>query len=262
LGRSGWRASFFAASAVLLGAWLLVLFFQRNRPEDVGLELDDDDSPGTEGLDQAAQRAEDRAIWTRDVVVTVVLVGTIYFGIKFVRYALWSWAPYFLSEKFLLSGENAGYVSTVFDVAGFLGVVAAGMASDRLNQGRRAGVAFVMLLGVGVSCGMLVVFGAQSATAFAICMGFVGFMLYGPDSLMSGAAAIEVGSRRTALLAAGIVNGMGSVGAVAQELLVGHMFSNKADVTPIFVTLFVAALASIAGMAVILWRNRRGQSDL
>ena len=258
LGKSGWRTSFFAASSALLVAWILVLLFQRNRPADVGLApLGEDPQQGDAGEEQASIR------WPRSLVANIMLAGTVYLGVKFVRYALWSWAPYFLERNYGLTGESAGYLSTVFDVAGFLGVIAAGVASDRLTGGRRATVAFVMLIGLVCACAALYALGVGSLAWFAICLALVGFMLYGPDSLLSGAGAVDVGSPKTALAAAGIINGMGSVGAVVQEVVVSRLYAqSEGDVGAVFAVLLAAAATSVTAMSVILWRNRKGLSDL
>jgi sugar phosphate permease len=53
---------------------------------------------------------------------------------------------------------------------------------------------------------------------FFVMMG-VGALLYGPDSLLSGAAAQDLGGKDAAALAAGMINGFGSFGAVLQELM-------------------------------------------
>jgi sugar phosphate permease len=144
-------------------------------------------------------------------------VGLFYFGVKFIRYALRSWTPSFLQKGYGLAGDEAGYLSTVFDVAGFLGVITAGFVSDKLFESRRAKVAFLMLLGMLVGTALLCVLGSVSVLLFTLCIAVVGFMLYGPDALLTGAGAIDVGSPRVALQAAGIINGMGSVGSVVQE---------------------------------------------
>ncbi len=259
LGRLGYRASFFAASAVLLAVWVLVLMFVQNRPEDVGLPPLEADAPRGDDGREAASTAR----WPRALVVNVVLMGTTYLGVKFVRYALWSWAPFLLQRSYGLDGESAGYLSTVFDVAGFLGVIAAGVASDRFANGRRATVAFVMLVGMVGSCLLLYLFGAASILVFAITMGLVGFTLYGPDSLLSAAGAVDVGTRQRGLAAAAIINGMGSVGAVVQELVVSRVYAgSEGAVGPVFVTLLVAAATSVTALSAVLYRNRRGHSDL
>ena len=252
LGRHGWRVSFFAASAALLGAWTLVLFFQRNKPEDVGLPRFTDED--TEDDDDSA------VVWTRSLITTIALAGLTYFGIKFVRYALWSWAPYFLQQSYGAAGDDAGYLSTIFDIAGFAGVIVAGVVSDRFAGGRRAPVAFIMLIGLVGACAIMYTLGASSILWFAVSLGLVGFTLYGPDSLLVGTGAVDVGSRRTALAAAGIINGMGSVGAVTQELVVSRLY--EGSVGPIFAALLAAATLSLITLSVVVVRNKKGLSNL
>jgi OPA family sugar phosphate sensor protein UhpC-like MFS transporter len=47
-------------------------------------------------------------------------------------------------------------------------------------------------------------------------MVLIGCLLVGPDSLLSGAAAQEAGGQEAAAMAAGFVNGVGSIGALLQ----------------------------------------------
>lgn len=263
LARQGWRGAFFAGSAVLAVAWVVVWLFQRNRPEDVGLppleELDEDHRLG----EPATSKEGAPSVWTRSVITTVVLIGAVYFGVKFVRYALWSWTPYFLQKNFGLAGDDAGYLSTVFDIAGFLGVIVAGVVSDRLFGGRRGKVAFIMIIGMTFGAGLLYLVGPLSVFWFATSIALIGFMLYGPDALLSGAGAIDVGSRRAALTAAGIINGMGSVGSVLQEAVVAKIYAGgEGKLSGVFALLFGASLFSVAALAIVLVRNRRGLSDL
>ena len=43
-----------------------------------------------------------------------------------------------------------------------------------------------------------------------ILLGGVGFFLYGPDALLSGAGAMDIGSRRAAVFATGVIAGFGA----------------------------------------------------
>jgi sugar phosphate permease len=257
----GWRGAFLMASCVTLGAWMVVLLLQRNAPEDVGLERLSD--PGESGPETSRPAGETAPSWNRNLTVTVLLVGVFYFGVKFVRYALWSWTPYLLQRNFGLASDEAGYLSTVFDIGGFAGVIAAGFVSDRVFSGRRSKVAFVMVVGMMLATGMLVVVGAAGVVRFAVTLAVVGFMLYGPDALLTGAGAIDVGSRRAALAAAGVINGMGSAGSVLQETVVARAIeTNPGQVAPVFALLLAASVLAVAALAVVLVRNRRGLSDL
>ena len=96
LGAYGWRYSFFAGSAVLVAVWVFFLFNQRNKPEDLGLPgvVDDGEAPTPDAGDGGW------AWLTGPVLTNMLLVGAFYFFVKFIRYALWSWAPYFLDLNF------------------------------------------------------------------------------------------------------------------------------------------------------------------
>jgi len=254
LGLAGWRWSFFGASLVLLCVWFAVLLLHPGRPADVDLpELQDEDDDGADH-DGAADGEDKKGLnWNREVAAAIVLMGVIYFTIKFLRYALWSWTPYFLARNFELQGDQAGYLSTVFDISGFAGVIFAGFASDRLFRGKRAFLSFAMLVVMTLAFGGMVVFGASSLFAFTLCMGLAGFMLYGPDSLLSGVAAIDVGSKRGALAAAGIINGTGSIGPIFQEQIIGWMYERYDHaLTPIFILLVAVAVVG-AALTLVLW---------
>lgn len=277
LGLAGWRWSFWGASLVLGAVWLVFYLLQRNRPEDVGLApLDEEearearsalpaagqDGEAKGGAAQAPSRPSGTG-WSRQLVVTIVMMGTFYFFVKFIRYALWSWSPYFLKLNFGLDSDEAGYFSTIFDVFGFGGVLVAGVVSDRLFKGRRAGTAALMMVGLCLATVSLWLFGTRGLVAFGISYAAVGFMLYGPDSLMSGAGAIDVGSRRHAIAAAGTINGMGSLGSVIQELVVSRLYAkDPSNLGPILIALVVSATVATFLVGLLLVRARRGLCNL
>ena len=259
LGHLGWRWSFFGASMVLLVIWTVVLYLHPNRPEDVGLSpLVDEDEEITENVE-----SEKGLGWSKEVVFTVILMGVVYFGIKFLRYALWSWVPFLLHNNFGQTGEDAGYISTVFDIAGFLGVIFAGFASDKLFKGRRSFLSFLMLFFMSLSFVFMFFRGSTSILNFTISMGMAGFMLYGPDSLISGVGAIDVGTKKGALVAAGIINGTGSIGPVVQEEIIGWFYEKyNHSLLPIFFLLMGIAIIT-AVITFFLWiKSRQGKVNL
>ena len=260
LARQGTKGAFLAASAVLFLVWFLVYFFQRNRPEDVGLPAVED---APEELQIDERTVAEVSPWTRALIINIGLIGIFYFGVKFIRYALWSWTPFFLESNFGLAADDAGYLSTLFDLAGFAGVVVAGYMSDKFFNGKRAFPSFLMLVGMMLGCAGLFLAGGASIFAFGACLALIGFMLFGPDSLLSGAGAVDIGSPRTAVAAAGIINGTGSLGAVVQELVVSRLYEKTpGDVTPVFATLWIASLFSMAILAILLWRNKTGKANI
>src|SRR5674476_106578 len=124
----------------------VVLLLHPNRPDSVGLPPLSDEAEST-APNGEAEKVQGLG-WTADVIRSILTMGVIYFTIKFLRYALWSWAPFFLRQNFGLSGDRAGYLSTIFELCGFFGVIASGVASDKLFHGRRA---FIVLSLIHIS---------------------------------------------------------------------------------------------------------------
>ena len=66
-----------------------------------------------------------------------------------------------------------------------------------------------------------------------------------------------------AVLAAGVINGCGSLGPIVQELVIGRMYDTSGgDLGPILGLLVGSAVMSLAFMGVLLLRNRAGKADL
>lgn len=236
----GWLGvawSFWGASVVLFAVWILFYFMQRDQPEDLGLEAIvveiGDDDPGAQGA------------WTPAVTRTLVAMGLAYFSFKFLRYGIDSWTPMLIEERFEVSTAVAGYVSTAFDWVGFTGVIFAGWASDRFFGGRRAPLTFFMACGMVGATVLLWRYGQASIVLFGCGIGFIGFMLFGPDSLLSGVGAIDVGSKRKAVLAAGIVNGIGSAGPPLQEQLIGYLKTYHSLESVFILLIGVATLGAV-----------------
>ncbi len=255
----GFRYSFFTGAAVLMATWAFYLVNQRNRPEDLGLAL------APESPDPIAAAGEPQlpppTDWSRPIVINLLLVSVFYFFIKFIRYAVWSWAPYLLNLHYGLKKDQSGYLPIIFDLAGVAGVITIGFVSDRWFDSRRVKVCFYSVLAMMLSCLALYLLAAQSLLVFAVSLGFIGFFLFGPDALMTSAGAIEVAPRGNATLATGLISGIGSMGPVLQELAVGRLL-DRAEVKHVFATLLACSILSAAALAILLRRNRAGLADL
>ena len=246
--RWGWQATFFVGAAVLAVLWVVNAVVLVDRPEDIGF-------PAPLG---ATGSISDESVspWTRDLVIDVLLIGVFYFFLKLIRYALWSWVPFFLQHNYGLNSDNAGYLSTLFDIAGIPGVLFSGWASDRLFGGQRAMPSLVMMLLLFASCGLLMTLGATNLVVFALCLALVGFSLFGPDALMTGAGAMDLGDRRIALQVTGIIVSLGACGPVVQELVIGRLYdSQSGDLHVIFALLFGSAAISTAALALRVIRE-------
>jgi MFS transporter, OPA family, glycerol-3-phosphate transporter len=256
LGVAPWPWCFYTGAAVLAVVWGQFYVLQRNRPEDLGLAPIDDPVTAGATLDEAA--AEPSRL-SRDAWINVLLVGGFYFFIKLIRYGVWSWVPYFLKLSYGLGDSQAALFSTVFDLAGLPGVLVIGWLSDRYFGSRRGGISLIMTLGAVVSTGLLIALGGASVTLFIVLLGAIGFFLYGPDSLLTGAGAIDIGNRRLATFATAMISGLGSLGAVVQEFAISRNYKPGEGLGVVFAMLFGSAVLAAVFCAALVWRNRRGK---
>jgi len=205
----GWRAAFHAPAIVMAALALVVLLLLRPGPG--ARDSDGQALPIAIAERRAAQRAalRDPRLWS---------YGASYFFIKYVRYALLFWLPYYLSTALGYAPDHAAYVSTAFEAGGIVGVIVIGTLSDRTKRLSRAGVSALSLLGLAAAlgaCGLLAARGLGPAVA---TLALVGALLFSPDALLSGAAAQDAGGPHAAATATGLVNGVGSVGGILEGL--------------------------------------------
>ena len=243
------------------GVWWIVYFWQRDKPGDVGLDPTVTHGDGDE--DNAVQASTDETVTFRDYLKIVVnpivpLMGITYFCIKFLRYALDSWLPTFLYIQGM-EVDQASYYSGILTTAGFGGAIVAGIALDKLFKGRWERVTIVMGIGMVLGYITAIQYGG-SPVMLAICFGLVGFMLYGPDTLLCGAAAISVAGERNGVAVAGLVNGIGSIGPIAQELIIPYLMEGREPVDQIrnvnMLGLSVAVLFVVL-MLFLCWQVQR-----
>ena len=250
--------SFWGASIVMLGVWILFYLYERDSPEDVGLPgmVEEVEIDATEST-----APESNTPWKSQVMVSVFWMGSCYFVFKFLRYALDSWSPLALTEIFGLDVASAGYISTAFDWVGFVGVLFAGWASDKFFKGQRTQIIVGMTVGMTLAFLFLGTIGLNSVWMFGIGLSLCGFMLMGPDSLLSGVGAIDVGGRKQAVIAAGIINGLGSIGPIIQEEVIGYLLDHH-GYDEVFTVLVAVSAVGIAGSLYLWHRSSKGQSAL
>ena len=241
LHRAGWRWAFFGPAVWVFLVGLGVLLFLQERP------VREAAAPARADVRRASFEAlRNPVVW---------LLGLSYFGMKLIRYCIDFWQPYYLEKGLGYAGPTAAYASTAFQFGGIFGAIAIGYISDRWFPGRRGAVAAVCTVALALS---LALYGRVAPLGLwpnVAGMALVGFCLFGPDSLISGVAAQDLGGPLAAATVAGFINGCGSIGAIAQGAVVAGV-SNRYGWQAVFQTLMVlAALSSLALGAV--WRLQR-----
>ncbi len=213
-------------AATLFVIAIIYILFTRNRPSDAGLPNfpeEDLEAPAAE----AEEMCHRETTWHNTVALlshsTIWVTGIAYFFVKLTRYSFLFWLPLFMTEALGYEADQAGYMSSVYELVGFLGVIAAGFLSDWFFQARRFPVSALMLYALGVMC---LIYPQLSHAGFlwnGIGIGLIGMMTFGPDALMSGPAPMDIGGQQGAAMAAGMVNGIGSIGSILSPIVVAQV---------------------------------------
>jgi sugar phosphate permease len=226
---SEWRFAFYAPALGLLAVWVLFLIFQKNRPKDVGLppveEFYGDKKPVLKTKDNKKVTETEGIKSTIKAVIRnpmILRLGLVYFFLKPVRYAILFWGPVLVYEKLGTNIAGSAGISVMFEVAGPLGVFFAGYASDKFFNSRRMPMCVISFF---LLSGVLFMFNTVTKSGSMVLMAailfVIGFLLYGPDALISSVSAVDFGTKKGASSAAGVINGMGSTGQVLGMSLPG-----------------------------------------
>lgn len=245
----GWRVAFVVPGMWVAAVGAVVLFFLVERPRDRGLPEVDAPAKGETPIEKIGFRGIARmpAVW---------LLGGSYFGLKLIRYSLLFWLPYYLSKGLHYDEGTAGYLSTTFEMGGIVGAIATGWVSDRWFPEHRARLAAPMVLALAGALLLYRGVGDVGIVANGLSMALVGFLLFGPDALISGAAAQDLGGGASAASAAGIINGIGSIGAVLQGIVTTRVSSAYGWEALFLVFVGLAVLSSVLLLPLALKRPR------
>jgi sugar phosphate permease len=226
----GWRFAFIIPSLILLLIWGVFFAFQRNQPEDVGLPpievYHQEPLPVVEpgGLPEEEPEGSWKVIVGVITSPVILLLGLVYFFLKPARYAILFWGPKFVSEQLGAGMAESGLLNGLFELAGPMSVLIAGVVSDRYFGSRRVPITVICLL---LLAGMLFVLEDLPHTRWVMAgaLFLLGFLVYAPDMMISGVAAVDFGTKKGASTASGFINGLGSTGAMIGGTLPGFLLA-------------------------------------
>jgi len=209
----GWRGSFFGPGLVIALVGVVVLLVLKPGP-GAATGAGDAGAAATDATIAANRRQErSRVLRSR----TVWCYGASYFGMKLIRYSILFWLPFYLTTALHYADTVSADMSISFEVGGVLGTMLMGALSDRYRRVPRSMFAAAWLVLLSGAIFLYARVGATGMVTNVVVMALVGALLFGPDTLISGAAAQDAGGKYAAATAVGVVNGIGSVGAILQE---------------------------------------------
>ena len=171
----------------------------------------------------------------------VVEFSLAFFFVKMVNYVFKAWLPFYIANNEiggrLIGGQLAGWLSSLFDVGGVVGVVGIGWITDLI--GRRTLVITVLEY---TTIPLLYVFhryGGVSEASLSVLLLACGCTLQACYITISTAVTSDLGthpslkgSKNARAMVTGIINGTGSLGAAVGPLIAGWISDNYGwDVT-------------------------------
>ena len=225
----GWRAAFLVPSLILLPMALVFFVFLRNSPEEAGFAAVRDDT-GPEHL-EALDSSTDPSGWSStwrilkmtlsNRILWILAIG--FFVMNAVRYSFMNWSVQYMADFHGRSIKNSAFTAVMIPLVGSLGAVSAGWASDRIFGKRRAPVCVIMMLGLAGVCAAMTFVPQGNWLAATALLGLAGFMIYGPDMLMSGAATVDLSHPKAGSIATGLTMCLGALGAIFSGAGVGYL---------------------------------------
>jgi sugar phosphate permease len=134
-------------------------------------------------------------------------------------------------------------------------VILIGRLADRTRRFSKPGLA---ALWIALLVPVLFVYsrvGIGNVGVDLVVLALLGALLFGPDSLLSGAAAQDLGGAAAPAMAVGFVNGLGSCGSVLQGIVIPPLAS-RFGWSAMFPALALFALGAVAALIPVLGRGR------
>jgi OPA family glycerol-3-phosphate transporter-like MFS transporter/OPA family sugar phosphate sensor protein UhpC-like MFS transporter len=238
-----WRLCFFVPAALALLCSVFLWFALPDTPPSVGL-------PEVEGT-QSKPTAGDSDDWKAVAVKYVFsnpyiwLLAVANFFVYTIRYAMLDWGPTLLTQAKHLQLTNAGWMVAGFEISGMTGALIGGWLTDRLFGGRgfRSCVFYMALAGVSILLFWKVA--GQSVWLNTLLLCCSGFFIYGPQCLISIAAA-NLATKRAAATAVGLTGIFGYASTTLSGVGLGKLVQTYGWNAAFIGMLIVAAIGTLA----------------
>jgi OPA family sugar phosphate sensor protein UhpC-like MFS transporter len=222
----GWRAGFWVPGLLCILVAAALYFLMQDRPRTMGLptvaDWKNDHWSGSAADDelQDSTWAKQRSILKIPAIWVLALSSA---SIYVTRYAINSWGVLYLQEAKGYSLLQAGSVISVNTLAGIIGAVAYGFASDKIFNARRPPTNLIFAI-VEIAGLVMIFFGPTGRPTFMTLAFFIyGFGLTGLVTSLGGLYALDIAPKRAAGAAMGFIGVFSYIGAALQDQISGHL---------------------------------------
>ncbi|MDB5218804.1 MAG: hypothetical protein JWO86_6731 [Myxococcaceae bacterium] len=261
---AGWRTLFVVNPLLLAGVLVLVVLGLKGSPHHVSSRASAARKAEAKLNFEAAAEEEKEAF--RSLLLRLMrergfwMAVVLSFLLTFVRAGFMTWTPKYLFDVATSAGSTTALSGSIaksafFGAAGMMGSLIIGRLSDRWGPGRRAGIMTASLCALLLAVLALGHAHVTDPLGAAGIIGLAGFFLLGPYSLLGGAITLDVAGKRGASTTAGIVDGVGYVGASLAAIVLGSV-SKRHGWSAAFDVIAAVTCAALL-LAGIWWRSSR-----
>jgi len=247
-----WRWCFWIPAGIALLGSLFLFIFLRDTPSTVGLPELPDTAKTKEAKPDEATRA-----FLREKVFgnpLIWILGIANFFVYIVRFSILDWGPTLLKQSKGVELHVAGWIVALFEIAGIVGMLVAGWATDRYFKGKAHRTCVLCMLGTALFAFIFWRLPGDAAVwSYFVVLCATGFFIYGPQALIGIAAANQATKK-----AAATANGLTGIFGYASTAVSGYGFGYLAQHYGWNIAYIAIIIMALVGMGVFLlmWRAK------
>lgn len=222
-----WHWAFWIPAFIAILGVIFIIVTLRDTPKSVGL-------PELEGTTTVEVKSEEEKKDFRQFIIKKVILNPVIwilslsvFFVYVVRLAVLDWGPSFLQESRGLSPALSAWTVAIFEAFGVVGMIVAGVVSDKLFHGRAQRTCVLCMVGVILFLILFCVLPQDTnPVILMMVLACIGFFLYGPQALIGVIASNQV-TRRGASSANGIIGFVAYLSPLVSGLVFGHIADTR-----------------------------------
>ena len=212
-----WRYIFYIPATITALITLNFYFRVANTPEETGYP-----SPAIEANDNSPDPTISELFWTVFSNPVVWITAGAYACTGVVRQGLDQWFPKFVLEEYGINLKSAKGLTIAFGIplVATLGSLISGYVSDILFKGKRAPVAVILYLMESVVILCAAIFVSKANVVFFLIL--ISFTANATHSILGTAAAMDIGGKKMAGFASGVIDSFQYYGGFLAGALLGY----------------------------------------
>jgi OPA family glycerol-3-phosphate transporter-like MFS transporter len=243
-----WRWVFFVPAVITAAITLNFYVWVKNEPEEAGFP-----SPAAEGGVDEPDPTLKQLFWTVFSNPVVWITALAYACTGVVRQGIDQWFPRYVKAEFGIEMKSAYFLMLAFGIplVATLGSLISGYVSDIIFKGRRAPVAAgLYLIETCVILCAAVFVSASTVVPFLI---LIAFTANATHSILGTAAAMDIGGRKMAGFASGVIDSFQYYGGFLAGWLLGMIIDRYGWGSYFY---FMAPFGLIGALLMFFARNR------